>query len=170
MESNLQLSTESKPLDLASLMTLEGVISTEGSERDEFFNSLFSGSRSDQSHTPIKISNPDNSRQAVGVDSVILKTWKNIANISARLLDTYDNSVVLECLIDKEEGIYEERIFRASLFEGYDLQIGKRFLLRFFDRGNEARIEVHDNAGLTSEADFPPTHFKETFKKSSLFK
>jgi hypothetical protein len=105
-----------------------------------------------------------------GSDSLTLKAWKNIENISARLIEHSDDIVVLECLLDKELGIYEEREFRKTLFEGYELKIGNLFYLRFFDRQNETRMEIHNDPRLTSVEDFPKKNFVDLFKNSKLFK
>jgi hypothetical protein len=96
--------------------------------------------------------------------------WKNIENISARLIEVQDDAVILECLIDKELGVYEEREFRISLFAGYDLKIGNLFYLRFFDRQNETRMEIHNDPKLTFADDFPKKDFTKLFKTSKLFK
>ena len=103
-------------------------------------------------------------------DVVVIKGWKNVENISSRLIEHSDDTVVLECLIDREEGIYEEREFRSSLFIGYDLDIGNHFYLRIFERPNEIRIEIHDDPELTLKDDFPKLDFVEKYKKSRLFK
>lgn len=102
-------------------------------------------------------------------DRVILKGWKNIENISARLIEISEEKVVLECLIDKENSLYEERSFRISLFENYKLEIGNLFYLRFFERPNEMKMEVHDDPYLSLKDDFPKLDFS-VFKKSKLFK
>ena len=105
-----------------------------------------------------------------GSDTVIITGWKSVENISARLIEHYDDTVVLECLIDKEMRIYEEREFRLSLFTGYDLKIGNLFLLRIFERKNEIRIEIHNDPGLTLKDDFPKLDFVKEFSNSRLFK
>ena len=99
-----------------------------------------------------------------------LNVWKNTENVSARLIEFYDDIVVLECLVDKENWIYEEREFPASLFEEFSLQIGKLFLLRVLNRPSQSKIEIHDNPNLTSQSDFPKLDFKEVFKDFVLFR
>lgn len=103
-------------------------------------------------------------------DRIVITSWKNVENISARLINSYDNSVILECLIDKETGTYEEREFRASLFDGYVLKQGNLFYLRVFERQNEIKLEIHDDPGLTRIEDFPKMDFVEKFSNSRLFK
>lgn len=105
-----------------------------------------------------------------GTDTVVFRGWKNVENISARLIEVYDDNVILECLVDKDKGIYEEREFRASLFEGYNLSLGSLFYLRFFDRPNETRMEVHNDPKLSFKEDFPERDFREIFSRSKLFK
>ncbi|MBL7763395.1 MAG: hypothetical protein JNL23_08200 [Chitinophagaceae bacterium] len=105
-----------------------------------------------------------------GTDAVIFAAWKNTYNISARLIEHYDEVVMLECLIDKEEKVYETREYQSSLFLGYDLIIGSLFFLRYFERKNEVRLEVHNDPRLTSLDDFPKTDFKKLFNESKLFK
>jgi hypothetical protein len=106
----------------------------------------------------------------LGVDRIVLSGWKNIENIPSRLLENHEKSVILECLIDRENRTYEEREFKKSLFEGYDLQIGNLFYLRVFERPNELKIEVHDSPGLTSSDDFPKLDFESLIRSSRLFK
>lgn len=108
--------------------------------------------------------------QIIYSDSIVLKGWKNVENISARLIEHFDDVVILECLIDKELKLYEEREFRSSLFEGYDLEIGNLFYLRFFDRQNETKMEIHNDPRLTFIEDFPKMNFTKLFKQSKLFK
>jgi len=105
-----------------------------------------------------------------GSDTIVIRGWKNVENISARLIEHFDETVVLECLIDKEMGVYEEREFRISLFADYETKIGNLFLLRIFERQNEIRIEIHNDPELTLKDDFPKLSFVEKFKDSSLFK
>lgn len=111
-----------------------------------------------------------NQVKTLGSDTVTFRGWKNVANISARLIEYYDDVVVLECLTDKELGVYEEREFRVSMFDGYELKIGNLFYLRYFDGKNETKLEIHDDPKLTSAGDFPKKDFTNLFKESKLFK
>jgi len=110
------------------------------------------------------------SQVSLGYDSVILQNWKNVENISARFIEHYDDIVILECLIDKENDEYEEREFRASLFQGYELKEGNLFYLRFYDRANETKMEIHNDPGLVNIKDFPKMDFKAKLENSKLFK
>jgi hypothetical protein len=166
----------------SSLIILKGfdenepnVTTTQRSKKDSFSNDLLTlPTKSNISTTLIKdvetIETIKNNKNLIGSDAVFIINWKNVENIPARLIEKFDKIVVLECLIDKEEGIYEEREFKSSLFEGFDLTIGNLFYIRYFERPNEARIEILDNPKLTSAEDFPTINFDQLFKDSKLFK
>ena len=148
-------------------------VSTSFARRDELIRSLF---KTESSVSEFNLANLSEKTETgalgniVGSDIVYIEGWKNIANISARLIDFFDKVVVLECLIDKDQSIYEEREFTATIFEDFELAIGKIFLLRFFSRRKEIKMEVHDEPGLVSKDDFPEKDFRLLFKNSKLFK
>jgi hypothetical protein len=144
-------------------------------EKDDFLTSLLN-TQSPETPAP-SLTNPkevNETKIEVGhfgeAKKITLGNWKNVENVSCRLIDKYDDVVVLECLIDKDAGIFEEREFRKSLFENYDLTIGNLFYLRFFDRANETRMEVHNDPNLISLGDFPKMDFKTLIASSKLFK
>ncbi len=103
-----------------------------------------------------------------GHEIVSFTQWKNFENVSARLVSYFDEEVVLECLIDRENSVFEERAFRSSLFEGFKLEVGEFFYLRFFERQNEERIEIH-GGDLVRKEDFAKTNFRDLISKSKLF-
>ena len=97
--------------------------------------------------------------------------WKCVLVLSARLIEAYDNIVVLECLIDSESKTYQEREFHAALFEGYKIEQGSLFQLKFYERSHESRMEVLDGTGIIDEAiDFPKLDFSKLFSNSRFFK
>lgn len=169
--------------ELKSLIDLEVSYGTEAVHkatgfalRDELFKNLFDSvenvnpSRISSSESPIERQKQIDQISSPIHDRIILSGWKTLENISARLIEFSSDQVVLECLIDKENRIYEERVFLPSLFNGYDLKIGNLFYLRFFERQNEIKLEIHDDPDLTSEDDFPKLDFVSEFKNSKLFK
>jgi len=117
----------------------------------------------------LKVSEESIGKNHIYYDKIEIRSWNNTENISARLIEFSDIYVVLECLIDKEENHYEEREFKVSLFEGYNLEVGKLFYIRFFERQHEMRIEILDNPALVSKSDFPKIDFAAAFKQSKLF-
>lgn len=142
-------------------------------KKDHLYSFLNIHSSSESSNESLQFRNLEKtfrSSQIIDSDIIIVRGWKNIENISARLIEIYDYAVILECLIDKEQGIYEEREFRSSLFSIEDLKIGNLFYLRIFEKENESRIEIHNDPKLTFIEDFPKIEFKKLFEESKLFK
>lgn len=137
--------------------------------QNELLNNLFSN-ESNLFKTELKEIERKEKEVAHFSDKVIISNWKIVENISARIIEYYDNTVVLECLIDKDNWIYEEREFQSSLFHGYEIKIGNLFLLRIFERQNEIKIQIHNDPGLTLLEDFPKISFVESFQNSRLFK
>jgi hypothetical protein len=181
--SNRIIEVEEGLLNHNSIPESKGLIQFEGNDSDEsnyeggqfqitknFLKNLF---EIDRRSTEIKLfeeEKPAEETISTGIDKVILKGWKNVENISARLIDSFDNTVVLECLIDKENGIYEEREFNNSLFVDYKKEFGSLFLLRIFERQNEVKLQIHNDPGLTLAEDFPKTDFVKKYSNSFLFK
>ncbi len=100
----------------------------------------------------------------------ILKAWKNVVNIKAQLIDFDDDFVRMECLLDKETKHYEAWEFPTTLFEDYELRLGKLFYLQYFERSKEIKLEIHDNPDLVLASDFPKIDFAKKFGQSKLFK
>ena len=98
----------------------------------------------------LKQSSPSNFLEGVNISS-----WKLIENVSSKLISFDCNSVLLECLIDREESIYEEREFVISLFKNYSLEIGKLFKICVYERDNQIMIEVKVDPNLILDSDFP---------------
>lgn len=175
IQETIEESTMEETVSLVSLKAKEQPFNSPYfSEKNDNFNSLLNIQSTSESS--ISLQQSRNSEEilgtspTIGSDAVIIRGWRNVGNISARLIEFYDTVVVLECLIDKELGIYEEREFRLSLFSEGDLKIGNLFYLRIFERKYESRIEIHSDPKLTFIEDFPKMDFKRFFEKSKLFK
>jgi hypothetical protein len=136
----------------------------------KFLNEIFDNNSSVSAGGVIQIRGIEQGELTKISEHVALKSWKNTDNISTRLLSVFDQTVLLECLVDLENQLYEEREFSITLFEGYDLTPGNLFYLRFFSRTNEVRMEVHADTKFVNAGDFPKPDFKEIFSNSQLFK
>ncbi len=101
-------------------------------------------------------------------EEVKFQQWKMVENISAKLLYINANTVTLECLIDKEEKIYEERELKISLFKNFELKIGSFFKLCLFERDNGMMMEVKDGSKLVLENEFPTFDFYARFGSMKL--
>jgi hypothetical protein len=103
-------------------------------------------------------------------EGVTFPTWKIVANISSKLLYFDELIVCLECLIDKEQKIYEEREFQKSLFDGFQLDKGALFKICIYERKNQQMIEVKEGEKLVSSDDFPIIDFFSEFGDMNLEK
>jgi hypothetical protein len=104
-----------------------------------------------------------------GFESVQFQTWQLVANISSNVLYADDNVVGLECLLDKEEKVFEEREFSRKLFNGFSVEPGTLFKVCLYERQNEERIEIKSGAnGLVQAEDFPKMDFYSKFKNLTL--
>lgn len=97
-------------------------------------------------------------------EGVHLSSWRLAANISSKVLAEDEEYVLLECLIDKEERLYEEREFSKTLFEGFNLKVGDLFKICIYKRQNQEMIEVKDGSLLVNEDDFPKVDFFGQFE------
>lgn len=148
----------------------EGRVITEVSkpftEKQEILRSLgLSGNSSSVDKAQI-----DTSERKANVNQIQLRPWRNVANITGRLIDSFEDRVVLECLMDRELKMYQERTFQKILFKGYELVVGSIFYLRIFERDNEMRIEVHEDVRRDFSRDFEKKDLEQLIKGSKLFK
>jgi len=158
---------------LAEELQFANKISTRFAVQESFFQNLLNLERSAPLLSILNFQNEGIASRdfpTVGSDYTSFESWKNVENISARLIEFYDDVVILECLVDKELGTYEEREFQMSLFEDYELRIGAFFYLRTFKRKNEIKLQVHDDPQSALEPDFPKADLGTLFKNSKLFK
>ncbi len=91
--------------------------------------------------------------------------WLLEDEIVARIIDLYDDKVLLECLIDKEQKIYEEREFNSTLFIGYELKIGEMFKLCFYTKPNQSLLKVKRTKAVFPNIDFVKKFSHLLFKK-----
>ncbi len=81
---------------------------------------------------------------------------EHVQSFSARVLDWDTEIVKTEFLINKEEGLYQVRLFPVKMFEGTNFlkhnQLLKVFL--FVKRG-ESSIKFEDGTKLVDKDDFP---------------
>jgi hypothetical protein len=99
-----------------------------------------------------------------------LTGWKNTENRSARFVEIYENSILVECLIDKEANEYAEIEYKKSIFSGMALYVGKLVKLCFFERRNQVMMEVIDDPNLIDKSDFPNVELSKQFKNLVLKK
>lgn len=101
-------------------------------------------------------------------EGLIFRQWRNTENISSRVIEFDELTVVLECLIDKEDLIFEERVFKRSIFSHYELRLGKLFKLCMYERPGQVMMEIKDNPKLIQDEDFPKITFRDKFKNIKI--
>jgi hypothetical protein len=71
--------------------------------------------------------------------------WKLVETTHARVLEVSEETVVLECLVDKENKIFENKRFDKKLLEGVlQPQDGKFVIIQEFFRPGEIRFKFRD--------------------------
>lgn len=104
-------------------------------------------------------------------EGVSLISWKMVANISAKLLDFDDETLTVECLIDKENRIYEEYEYEISpLFQDLNLVVGMVFKISHFERPNQQMTQIRSKPELVAFDDFPTINFSEKFSYKTFVK
>ena len=92
--------------------------------------------------------------------------WIKTDSIPAHYIGSTEDTVDIECCLDFENKIYEERIFPKSLFEGVNLKPDSYFILKIHNKTNKIRIKITEDP---KQAKFFPVvdwgKFKKLFDK-----
>lgn len=81
--------------------------------------------------------------------------WSSTEMIPAKLIEVSPNVVLLECLVDYEQKIYELREFRRSLLEGkIEFSTNAIILIKYFERPGKFVIEFEPGNNLNYEQYF----------------
>jgi hypothetical protein len=93
----------------------------------------------------------------IGHLNIIQEKWDYIENIDSQILEISDEYVILNCLIDKEKRIYQQRSFKKIFLNNINLEINQLVIIRIFGRAGEIRYKFEDgNNIIPSEYfDFP---------------
>ncbi|HMV07428.1 MAG TPA: hypothetical protein PKA45_01005 [Cyclobacteriaceae bacterium] len=93
--------------------------------------------------------------------------WKLKDSFPSRIISISDDSVLLEIVKDAEKMITEERVFDKTLFDGYEIALGKFFKVRLFVKQNSIMIEIIPGWNVT-EVDFPKIDFSQFSRQSGF--
>lgn len=78
--------------------------------------------------------------------------WRKRKNYYGRIVKLSKEYVEVDCLIDPQERIFEEREFIRLLFENItDLSVGKYVIIRMFLREGKSQITVNDADNLVNK-------------------
>lgn len=93
------------------------------------------------------------------VESMLLSGMNNGILIPAKFYYQNDENVVLECAIDIENELYEERKFPVHMFEGIDFQTTRFFWLVVSYSTNTMSLEIRSGDQLLLKKYFPKQDF-----------
>ncbi|MEK6782860.1 MAG: hypothetical protein AABY93_14260 [Bacteroidota bacterium] len=100
--------------------------------------------------------------------SILDQSWTNSFNYPARVSKIVADKVIVDCLIDKPNQIFEKRIFPKTVFTS-DVVAGSFFLIRIFEGKNEFRIKIEDDR-YVNRSDFEFTGYIDKLENLSIFK
>lgn len=98
----------------------------------------------------------------------LISNWKRYKRVPAKILEISDDFVLLECLINKDAGIYKEKRFSKELLDEVNIEQGRFLLFNYYKKGNELKIQILDNQSLVSDSEFPAVDFSK-YEKSNFF-
>ncbi|RWY53881.1 hypothetical protein [Mucilaginibacter gilvus] len=104
---------------------------------------------------------------------IINEKWANIVNLQALVVSFNNDLVQCECLIDKEQKIFQTRSFPAVVFESIDhLKKGQPVLISIKSKSGSIRIDVVDGKNFVDLSLFEMNdsweRLETAFKKASI--
>lgn len=83
------------------------------------------------------------------------ESWSKVTNLHSRIAQVTKSIVSCECLIDKENQIFEVRDFPKEMFTHFDsLFEGKLVLISLKTKPGSSRIDIHEGDGLVDKSLF----------------
>lgn len=81
--------------------------------------------------------------------------WDEVRTFDARIIEIKDSSVVLDCLMDRENKHFETRIFNKRLFKNFnDLNEGQYILIRQFSKPGKITFTLNNGEKLVNKEYF----------------
>lgn len=81
--------------------------------------------------------------------------WLPPEDINSRIIKEGDNSIFCECILDRENKIFEIREFNKLLFQHIkNIKFGKPIKIRYLEKAGSARIDIIDGDGFGIEKEF----------------
>lgn len=102
-------------------------------------------------------------------DGLFEERWDNIINIPARLIELGDDFAILECIVDLDSGIIENRKFERCVLEGaVTFKALQPILITVFKRSGQIRFTFKDNFQTSYSKHFEKEYFLDT-PQSGIF-
>ncbi|HVX28441.1 MAG TPA: hypothetical protein VHB70_18985 [Parafilimonas sp.] len=104
----------------------------------------------------------------ITAQGIIQEKWKTVETIASMLIEVNDESVVLQCLINEENNIFENRVFEKELVSHLNLSKKIPIMIKIYKRPGEIKFKFIDGKGLFSLLSF--NQYKATVKGTRLSK
>jgi hypothetical protein len=108
---------------------------------------------------------------AIGSDGNLFEDWKSIETFPAKLIEVTKDSVLLECLVDSQKGVFEIRKFKRSLLENkIPFKNNTIVEIRIFERPGKFVVEFQHaiNIGYEKYFELPNIDVESIFTGSLL--
>lgn len=93
--------------------------------------------------------------KGIRVGYISTEKWTKHINLHARVYKTTRNEVYCDCITDRENQIFEKRVFPIFLFEGIEgLKENALVYIKIRQKQGAMRIDVVDGRGLVSPDEF----------------
>ncbi len=97
------------------------------------------------------------------------ESWGKTVNISSRILKTTKNSVTCECLVDRENKVFQSRSFSRQLFEHIEpLDKNKLVIIKIRSKIGSSRIDIFNGENLIDSSLFEVKDNWESLRGSGL--
>lgn len=104
----------------------------------------------------------DLSNFTITESGIVEEQWTTVENVLAQIIEVTKESVILECLVDTTEKIFEHRSFDILLFEKLSpLTQFKAIVIKIFRRPGEIKFQFLDGEKIFDKNIFDQDFFKE---------
>ena len=97
-----------------------------------------------------------------------LSAWHLVTSYPCRVLDKYNDTVLIEVVINKEDREVEEREVSSTYFHGLKTHKGAFLKLQTYKRPNSGMFLFISGEDIVNDDDFPKVDFTELMKDDRL--
>ncbi len=98
----------------------------------------------------------------VTADGILGEHWNTIDTYQARILEVSENFIILECVTNIEEKVFENRKFDIAFLKNIvPFKLYHPVLIKVFKRPGEMKFKIIDGTDLFDEKIFENTYFND---------
>lgn len=132
---------------------------------------IISKSKKIVSHSSITEEEKELSDISINRDGIVEEHWASIQKVPSRVIEVSEHFVILECLVDIQNRVYEERSFEKGMFENAIPLINEQLILiKISSRPLKKLIEFVDGTNLIPKSYFDYSNIFEDLKDKRIFK